>query len=79
MESTELTLEDEIKLWDSYSKKTYVECICPKCRVRHKMNLRWIGRGMPRKYCTSCIKNALSNHVEDIHTVKIPQNRLMQH
>ncbi len=34
--------------------KMKIECICPKCRQRHIMNLYWIGRGTPRKYCPTC-------------------------
>jgi hypothetical protein len=38
---------------DNYAKKNTV-CICPKCSVRHKMDLFWAGRGLPRKFCPSC-------------------------
>ncbi|MDD2388405.1 MAG: hypothetical protein PHP23_01545 [Desulfobacterales bacterium] len=31
-----------------------IECICPKCGMKHYMNFRWIGRGAPRKYCPEC-------------------------
>jgi predicted RNA-binding Zn-ribbon protein involved in translation (DUF1610 family) len=31
-----------------------VECICPKCGQKHIMNLHWIGRGTPRKFCKPC-------------------------
>jgi hypothetical protein len=41
---------EEIK----YNNKTKVECICPKCGQKHKMNFHWIGRGTPRKYCPTC-------------------------
>ena len=41
---------DEIK----YNDKIKVECICPKCGQKHKMNFHWIGRGTPRKYCPAC-------------------------
>jgi hypothetical protein len=34
--------------------KMDVECICPKCRHRYTVKMRWIGRGTPRKYCTAC-------------------------
>jgi len=34
--------------------KMKVECICPKCGTKHVMNLHWIGRGTPRKYCHLC-------------------------
>jgi len=40
--------------WDDvYAKKNTV-CICPKCGVKHKMDLFWAGRGLPRKFCPSC-------------------------
>jgi hypothetical protein len=31
--------------------KTKVECICPRCGKMHIMKMRWIGRGVPRKFC----------------------------
>lgn len=34
--------------------KAAVECICPRCGERHVLNFHWIGRGMPRKYCSLC-------------------------
>jgi len=34
--------------------KAYVECICPKCRKRHTMQLHWTGDFTPRKYCKQC-------------------------
>jgi transposase-like protein len=34
--------------------KMKVECICPKCGSKHMMNLHWIGRGTPRKFCHLC-------------------------
>jgi hypothetical protein len=34
--------------------KSKVECICPGCGKLHIMKLRWIGRGVPRKFCQSC-------------------------
>ena len=36
------------------AEKTKVTCICPKCGEHHAMNLVWIGRGKPRKYCQQC-------------------------
>jgi hypothetical protein len=34
--------------------KSKVQCICPGCGKLHIMKMRWIGRGMPRKFCESC-------------------------
>jgi hypothetical protein len=34
--------------------KQSVVCICPKCGQRHVVIFRWIGRGIPRKYCPPC-------------------------
>jgi len=39
---------------DHFEKRPAVECICPKCGIRHQMNFRWIGRGTPRKFCPLC-------------------------
>jgi hypothetical protein len=43
---------DDYAIGDIYKSK--VECICPKCGKRHVMNFHWIGRGTPRKFCSSC-------------------------
>ena len=34
--------------------KSKVECICPGCGKMHIMKMRWIGRGVPRKFCQNC-------------------------
>ena len=34
--------------------KSKVMCICPGCGKTHVMKMRWIGRGVPRKFCQSC-------------------------
>lgn len=34
--------------------KSQMECICPGCGKMHIMKMRWIGRGVPRKFCESC-------------------------
>jgi hypothetical protein len=49
-DKTDVNDFEEIK----YKDKIKVECICPKCGIKHKMNLHWIGRGTPRKFCQTC-------------------------
>lgn len=44
--------------------KSKVECICPNCGKKHTMNIRWIGRGMPRKFCQSCRDREASSDFE---------------
>jgi len=29
-------------------------CICPRCEKPHKIKMRWIGRGIPKKFCEKC-------------------------
>ena len=38
------------------ANEPFTECICPKCGTIHKMRIRWIGRGIPRKFCEKCKK-----------------------
>lgn len=48
---------DEVEVDDldpGWDRKGKIECICPKCGRRHSMSFRWIGRGVPRKFCKSC-------------------------
>ena len=52
-------LEDADSEFDQVSEaedfvKSKVECICPGCGKMHTMKMRWIGRGVPRKFCESC-------------------------
>ena len=37
-----------------YDFKKPVECICPKCRCAHTMQMHWIGDFKPWKYCKRC-------------------------
>lgn len=39
---------------EDYNDKLRIECICPKCGKTHLMALHWIGRGIPRKFCSNC-------------------------
>jgi transposase-like protein len=34
--------------------KSKVECVCPGCGKMHVLKMRWIGRGIPRKFCHNC-------------------------
>jgi transposase-like protein len=34
--------------------KSRVACVCPGCGKIHTMKMKWIGRGVPRKFCQSC-------------------------
>jgi hypothetical protein len=52
-------LEDADHEFDEWSGvgalgKSKIECICPGCGKLHVMKMRWIGRGVPRKFCQSC-------------------------
>jgi transposase-like protein len=54
-----LPLEDADPEHDQLSEvedfaKAKVECICPGCGKMHIMKMRWIGRGVPRKFCEGC-------------------------
>ena len=47
---------------ETYGNAT--KCICPKCGRKHKVKMRWIGRGVPRKFCPPCkIANDDHDHV----------------
>lgn len=34
--------------------KKPVDCICPRCRCVHTMQIHWIGNNTPWKYCKRC-------------------------
>lgn len=58
-EKAEQPLEDADHEFDELSEvegfgKPKIECICPGCGKLHAMKIRWIGRGIPRKFCESC-------------------------
>lgn len=55
----EQPLEDADPEFDQVSEaegsgKSKVACICPGCGKMHIMKMRWIGRGVPRKFCQHC-------------------------
>lgn len=37
-----------------HDHKKPVDCICPKCRCIHTMQMHWIGGFTPWKYCKRC-------------------------
>ena len=44
---------DQVSAGEGFSKSK-MECICPGCGKMHIMKIRWIGRGVPRKFCQNC-------------------------
>jgi len=44
-----------------YVLKKPVDCICPKCRCIHTMQMHWIGDFTPWKYCKRCRSNIESD------------------
>jgi transposase-like protein len=46
----ELEAESEVEGFG----KSKVDCICPMCGRMHITKMRWIGRGVPRKFCQNC-------------------------
>lgn len=66
--------QDPLKAFDPNRKPTI--CLCPLCRETHKLDMHWIGRGIPRKYCPNCIRNL--DTVSGLHTLdfcKIKNNK----
>jgi len=62
--TTEEPLENLGTDFEVSFNKSKVECICPNCGKRHTMNIRWIGRGVPRKFCQSCRDRETSSDFE---------------
>jgi len=54
-EPIECGIDEEYRAFDP---KAEIECICPKCRRRHTMQLYWTGVFTPRKYCKHCRNHA---------------------
>lgn len=42
-------------------KKQTHKCICPECRKRHSLRVRWVGNGTPRILCEKC-RRRNNNH-----------------
>jgi hypothetical protein len=54
----------DIKELQIQHTKSFVICECPKCGLEHKIKMIWIGKGLPRKYCSQCnsiVKNIVRN------------------
>ncbi len=45
------------------------KCFCPKCETYHFLQMRWIGRGKPRKYCQRCKSQLFSRRFVDYSLV----------
>lgn len=59
LEHSEEPLDDGADDFDALADeasfaKTKITCVCPGCGKMHIMQIRWIGRGVPRKFCQSC-------------------------
>ncbi len=59
LEPHEEPLGDEAEDFDALADeasfaKSKTDCICPGCGKMHIMQIRWIGRGVPRKFCPNC-------------------------
>ena len=44
-------------------KARLTECQCPKCGIGHFIKMRWVGTGVPRKFCLRC-KSKIDGYVE---------------
>jgi len=72
MELTEVANENDSEWWDLMYGKPSTECICPKCGSRHKLKLRWAGRGVPRKFCSSCKKVVVNCQMDGYYNLYVP-------
>ena len=53
---------------EALGKKTV--CRCPKCRCKHTIKMKYIGRGVPWKFCQPC-----KNTVEDYEAMEPQFNK----
>jgi len=67
-------LDESCELGDFDCGKSSIECICPKCGIRHKMKLCWTGSGVPRKFCNACRKSALSYDFDEFYSLNTAYN-----
>lgn len=51
-----------------------IDCFCPRCRQVHKMKMLWIGRGVPKKYCSIC--RDIVADVDPVHAVEYHRPRM---
>jgi hypothetical protein len=57
--NTKQPLEDADPEFDDVSElegfgRSRTACVCPMCGKMHAMKIRWVGRGVPRKFCPHC-------------------------
>jgi len=53
---------------DRKTRKSYVSCICPRCRTKHVVYMFWTGRGTPRVYCPMCYQLFRKKNIVDATT-----------
>jgi len=55
-----------------------VECICPNCKCKHMLKMKWIGGKItPRKYCEPCKSRVktFSHRVDLTDTYQINESK----
>jgi uncharacterized protein (DUF983 family) len=60
--------EGEEEILFASSDGITMECVCPKCGVRHRMKILWAGRGTPKKFCQAC-----KMYIATLETVDLPR------
>jgi Zn ribbon nucleic-acid-binding protein len=55
-------------LRDMRSGERMTPCVCPRCNTQHRLKMRWIGRGVPRKFCHACVRAIDTGLVNDIES-----------
>jgi len=58
------------------SEKPFTECLCPRCGLVHRMKIKWIGRGIPKKFCERC-KEAVNKVYHDLDGYSIKYSQLV--
>jgi uncharacterized protein (DUF983 family) len=60
--------EGEEEILFACSDGITMECVCPKCGVRHRLKILWAGRGTPKKFCQAC-----KMYIATLETVDLPR------